>query len=83
MLNARTDHAKKIQLKYNYKDEELLSCDKIKLFTTTPDKKTKTYKLVESSVDREKGIEAKTFDKNIDELNIIQQSIYYGVKQHQ
>jgi predicted ATPase len=77
MLSTRTSHTRGIQTTYGYQDEELLDCNKVKLFTTTLNKKSKTYKLEESLIDKDRGMEAKTFDKNIDELNKIQQSIYY------
>jgi predicted ATPase len=78
MLNAKTDHTKKVQEKYKYKDDELLNYKKIKLFTTLQNKTSKTYQLKESKITQEEGIEAETFDKNLDELNKIQQAIYYG-----
>ncbi len=78
-LSAKTDHTRKVQEKYKYEDGELLNYKKIKLFTTLPpNKRSKTYQLKESKITQDEGIEAETFDKNIHELNKIQEIIEYG-----
>lgn len=81
MLNTKTNLTKNIQKKYGYKDEELLDFKKIKLFTTTADKKSKVsikYILKESGITKDNGIEVETFDKNIDQMNEIQNEILFG-----
>jgi ABC-type uncharacterized transport system ATPase subunit len=85
MLNEKTNHTKNIQKNYGYEDEELLDFRKVKLFTTTANPKSKTstkhsktYGLKESLITKDTGIEVETFDKNIDQMNEIQNEILFG-----
>ncbi|EIJ42719.1 hypothetical protein BegalDRAFT_1845 [Beggiatoa alba B18LD] len=86
MLNNGSNRLQKIREKWHYTDDERLAIEKVKLYilreelisagrgkkkrpicTVTPAKITPTF-----------GIEVPTFDNTIDEMNAIQDEIYYS-----
>lgn len=83
-----SDHTKSLLHKYKYKSYELISYDKIKVFISDKEKvkidgninKTKIQTLVPAEIDKFYGIEAHSFDKTIEEMNHIQESIILGRK---
>ncbi len=87
MLNDDSkSHISEIIKNENYKKEELLSCDKMKVFIAEESlikldngqRKTKCQTLVPADINPELGIEVKSFDKTIEDMNRIQESIIWG-----
>lgn len=79
MLGQNTQHTIKMQEKYNYDEQELLKPEQIHLYTTKPQSKTKkSYTLKLAKIHADRGIEVDTFDKTIDEMNQIQDAIFFG-----
>ena len=86
MLNQRTEHTRRVQQHYEYDDSELIDCERVRLYTTSVEKKPKsgsgrranvrTLRLANIYPDR--GIEVETFDKTIELMNSIQEEILYG-----
>ncbi|WP_279491308.1 AAA family ATPase [Aeromonas veronii] len=80
MLARRTPHNKAMQEKFNYSDAELLSPEHVNLYMTTSTtksrKKVNTVKKAKVYADR--GIEVTTFDSTIEDINNIQDEIFYG-----
>ncbi len=83
-----SDNTKSLLHKYKYKESELISHDKIKVFISDKEKilidgnskKTTIQTLVQAKIDPFYGIEARSFDKTIEEMNHIQESIILGRK---
>jgi AAA15 family ATPase/GTPase len=86
MLNHNKPHLKQIAEDEGYRSEELLSSDKIKVYiaeeaSVKPDgkeRKIKCQTLIPAAIDPELGIEARSFDKTIEEMNRIQEAIVWG-----
>lgn len=75
MLDAKTKNTKYIQKKHKYLDEELMDYKKIKIFTTNSTENSNG--LIKAEIDPKYGIEAKTFDSQIEEINNIQNNILF------
>lgn len=86
MLNRNFPHLKAIQNNEGYKDQELLDASKIKVFIAEKaklvldgnGKKTAVQTLVPADIDQELGIEARSFDVTIDDMNRIQETILFS-----
>lgn len=86
MLNQDKPYLKKIAKREGYKIEELLSHEKIKVYIAEKElvklnekqRKTRCQTLTRAIISPEHGIEARSFDKTIDEMNRIQQEIIWG-----
>ena len=86
MLNRDLPHLKAIQSNEGYKDQELLVASKIKVFIAEKaklvldgnGKKTAVQTLVPADIDQELGIEARSFDITIDDMNRIQETILFS-----
>ncbi len=65
-----------IREQYNYKDEQLLKATQVKAYITE-EKKTKTV-ITPMEVTQEDGIEARSFNLVINEMNAIQDAIIWG-----
>lgn len=86
MLKRDMPHLKKIVKQGKYKDEELLSSDKVKLYTAEKalvklennKRRTRRHTLVPAKITRERGIEALSFDKTINEMNEVEEAILWG-----
>lgn len=88
MLNCRKESeiTKKLMHKYKYNESELINYQQIKVFISDKVKvqldgnprKSSIQTLEEAKIDEFYGIEAKSFDKTIDEMNFIQESILFG-----
>jgi hypothetical protein len=76
MLKGEENYLKAIAKDNGYKDDELLTPEQIRLYTAK--KTTKRYSLEKAKITSRYGIEAKTFDSTIDEMNKIQESILFG-----
>lgn len=89
LYNRREEpFAKQLMTKYKYRESELISHDKIKVFISDKDQilldgnknKTTIQTLIPADIDPFYGIEARSFDKIIEEMNHIQESIILGKK---
>jgi hypothetical protein len=88
MLNHDKPHLKRIAEEESYRQEELISSKKIKVYIAEealiiPEgsqrkRKTKYQTLTPADIDPELGIEARTFDKTIETMNRIQEAIIWG-----
>ncbi|MGC9196220.1 MAG: AAA family ATPase [Syntrophobacteraceae bacterium] len=86
MLNHDRANLKKIMEEEGYKPEELINPDTIRVYIAeeAPVKldgrvrKGNHMTLVDAEIDTELGIEARSFDKTIDEMNRIQEAILFS-----
>lgn len=86
MLNHNKPHLKQIAAEEGYRQEELLSANQVKVYIAEEDskmlkgqkRKTKFHTLTPAKIDPEMGIEARSFDTNIENMNRIQTAIIWG-----
>ncbi|WP_377477251.1 MAG: ATP-binding protein [Microcoleus anatoxicus] len=81
MLNHDKPHLKQIAEEEGYREVELISSNKIKVYIAEETGKTKTNKcqtLTPADIDPEMGIEARSFDTTIEKMNRIQEAIVWG-----
>jgi predicted ATPase len=86
MLNHDKPHLKRIAQVEGYRQEELISSEKIKVYIAEEasiildgkTKKTKCQTLTPANIDPELGIEARSFDTTIETMNRIQEAIVWG-----
>jgi len=76
MLKGEAEYLKKIAEENGYTDDELLTPEQVCLYTAKI--REKKYTLEKAKITSQYGIEAKTFDSTIDEMNRIQESILFG-----
>ena len=85
MLNQDKPHLKKIAKQERYDNSELISFEKIKVYIAEEalikldgnQRRTRCQTLVEAKIDPELGIEARSFDSTIDDMNRIQDAILW------
>ncbi|WP_341733361.1 ATP-binding protein [Microcoleus sp. EPA2] len=81
MLNHDKPHLKRIAEEEGYREVELISSNKIKVYIAEEAGKTKTNKcqtLTPADIDPEMGIEARSFDTTIETMNRIHEAIVWG-----
>ncbi|MEG4022602.1 AAA family ATPase [Microcoleus sp. S13C4] len=86
MLNHDKPHLKRIAKEEGYLEAELISSEKIKVYIAEEvliqldgkTRKTKCQTLTAADIDPELGIEARSFDKTIETMNRIQETIIWG-----
>ena len=86
MLNHDQPHLKQIAAEEGYRQEELLSADQVKVYIAEQalemlkgkKRKTKFNTLTPAKIDPEMGIEARSFDTTIENMNRIQTAIIWG-----
>ena len=86
MLNQDKPYLKKISEDEGYREEELISADKIRVYIAEKSllmldknkRKTQVQTLVAADIDPELGIEARSFDTTIKDMNRIQEAIIWG-----
>ncbi len=85
MLNYDKPHLKQIVERKGYKKDELLSADKVRVYIAEKallkvdaGKRKKRQTLVPADIDPEMGIEVRSFDTTIDEMNRIQEEVVWG-----
>ena len=86
MLNHDQPHLKQIAAEEGYRQEELLSANQVKVYIAEEDskmlkgqkRKTKFNTLNPAKIDPEIGIEARSFDTTIENMNRIQAAIIWG-----
>jgi predicted ATPase len=86
MLKQDKAYLKKISADEGYKTEELINSDKIRVYIAEKSRilldknknKTQVQTLVAAKIDPEFGIEARSFDVTIEDMNRIQEAIVWG-----
>ena len=86
MLNQEKPHLKEIAVEEGYRQEELLSADQVKVYIAEEalemlkgkKRKTKFNTLTPAKIDPKMGIEARSFDTTIENMNRIQAAIIWG-----
>jgi AAA15 family ATPase/GTPase len=86
MLNQKGNRFKEIAEREGYKTDELLDSTKLKVYIAEKALikidggkiKTRCQTLVSADIDPQMGIEARSFDKTIEEMNRIQEEIVWG-----
>jgi hypothetical protein len=86
MLNQEDERLKQMAKNEGYRDSELLNADQLKVYVAEDalikldgaQRKTKCQTLVEADIDPKLGIEAKSFDTTIEDMNRIQDEIVWG-----
>lgn len=86
MLNQKDERLQEIARNEGYKKSELLDANKVKVYMAVEElvkvdgaqRKTKCQTLVAADIDSKLGIEAKSFDKTIEDMNRIQDEIVWG-----
>jgi hypothetical protein len=86
MLNSEDARLRAIAEREHYKSSELLNADKIKVYIADEDlikldgaqRKTRCQTLVPADIDSKLGIEARSFDNTIEDMNRIQEEIIWG-----
>ncbi len=89
MLNNDLPRLREIAKNEKYLDAELLSVDKIRVYIAEEalvmldggSRKTRCQTLVPADIDPQLGIEVRSFDSTIDEMNRIQEEIVWGGEQ--
>ncbi len=86
MLNQGGERLKTLAEREHYKTSEMLNSDKVKVYIAEEalimldgaKKKGRYPTLVQADIDSKLGIEARSFDKTIEEMNRIQDDIVWG-----
>ncbi|MCP5275501.1 MAG: AAA family ATPase [Burkholderiales bacterium] len=86
MLNQGGERLKTIAEHENYRDSEMLNPGKVRVYIAEEalikldgaQRKTKCQTLVQADIDSKLGIEARSFDKTIEDMNRIQEEIVWG-----
>ena len=89
MLNHDKPHLKRIAQENEYRDDELISSDQVKVYMAREDliplekgqkRRRRGHTLVPADIDPELGIEASSFDETIDDMNRILEDIVWGAE---
>ena len=89
MLNHDKPHLKRIAQENEYRDDELISSDQVKVYMAQEElmpledgqkRRRRGHTLVEADIDPELGVEAPSFDETIEEMNRIQRDIVWGAE---
>jgi len=84
MLNHDKPHLCRLAEREGYQREELVTPDQLRVYvavrseTGTGDRAWQDYTLAPAPIDHELGIEARSFDETINEMNEIQDAIMWG-----
>ena len=86
MLKQDIPRLNEIAEREGYKTDELLNADHVRVYIAEEalikidggKKKTKRQTLVQADINQQMGIEAKSFDKTIEEMNRVQEEIVWG-----
>lgn len=85
MLNQPSKTAARVRVREKYCQEELIRADRIRVYMAEEQlillegnkKRTSAMTLVRADIDPVLGIEAESFDKTIDDMNRIQESLFF------
>ena len=89
MLNHDKPHLKRIAEENGYQQSELIRSDQVKVYMAREElmpleegqkRRRRGNTLVEADIDPELGIEARSFDDTIDEMNKIEEDIVWGAE---
>ena len=89
MLNHDKPHLKRIAEENGYQDSELINAEQVRVYvaekTLLPleegqKRRKRGHTLVPAEIDSELGIEVRSFDKTIDDMNRIQDDIVWGAE---
>lgn len=86
MLKQDKRYLKKIRREEGFKKEELLSCERVKVYVAKEDlvklegnkKRSRHQTLVPADITQEEGIEVSSFDRTINKMNEIEDAILWG-----
>jgi len=86
MLNKKSTYTNRIAAEEKYNEKEFLSADKLKVFVAEDQlilkdgnkRKTLCKSLTPADITAELGIEVKSFDTTIDDMNRIQEALVWG-----
>ena len=86
MLNQGGKRLKTLAEREHYKDSDMLNSDKVKVYIAEEalikldgaQRRTRCQTLVQADIDSKHGIEARSFDKTIEDMNRIQEEIVWG-----
>ena len=86
MLNKNIQSHQRIMEEYHYREDELIAANKIRVYIAEKSlmdvdggkRKATCQTLIPAEIDQESGIEARTFDTTIDEMNRIQEAIIFS-----
>ena len=86
MLNQDSPRLKKFAEREGYREDELLSANKVRVYIAEEamikidgaQRKTSCQTFVQADIDPKMGIEARSFDKTIEDMNRIQDEIVWG-----
>lgn len=78
MLNQDKPHLKRIQEQEGYITDELMAYDKVKVYIAEKDPKKNQFTLTPAEITPESGINARSFDPTIEDMNRIQDEIIWG-----
>jgi len=86
MLSNDKPHLKAVREKFGYSEKDFLQAERVAVYSTTTEpfdiggkKKKRLGTLKKWSVEQNRGIQIKSFDDVINEMNHVQDSILYGV----
>ena len=86
MLNQGGERLKSLAERERYRNSEMLDAEKIKVYTAEEalimldgsKRKKRCQTLVQADINNERGIEARSFDTTIEDMNRIQEEIVWG-----
>ncbi len=86
MLNQGGEQLSAVAEREHYRDSEMLNPDKVRVYIAEValikldgmQRKTRCQTLVQADIDGKLGIEARSFDKTIEDMNRIQEEIVWG-----
>ncbi len=86
MLNQRSERLEALAKREHYRESEFLNPEKVRVYIAEEaliklegaQRKTKCQTLVQADIDSKLGIEARSFDKTIEDMNRIQEEIVWG-----
>lgn len=86
MLNRGGDRLRYLAKRESYGDAEIINPDKLKVYIAEKalikldgaHRRTRCQTLIPADIDRNLGIEARSFDKTIEDMNRIQDEIFWG-----
>ena len=86
MLNKRTATHQRLMDEFGYLESELLNPERTRVYIAEKapmllegmQRKGKYQTLVAADIDKDLGIEARSFDTTIDEMNVIQEAIMFA-----
>ncbi|MDM8535483.1 AAA family ATPase, partial [Desulfobacterales bacterium HSG17] len=86
MLNKKTNFTNRIAAEEKYNEKEFISADKVKVYIAENQlvlkkgnkKRTLCMSLTPADIDSNLGIEVKSFDTTIDDMNRIQEALVWG-----